>query len=183
MSKLTEEYYQRMWDIAKEQFVLDEDSIHGFDHWEAVYNNAVLFGDGLGADIDVLKHFAIFHDCKRVNDNQDPSHGLRASDFLKSIRDQIELDDNQFILLEYAVRYHNKPVTTNEVNEFHLKGYDPLPLDTDFRLTIGACWDSDRLELLRCGVCPISELMNTPMGQFIADKLFEVKDRVGSGLM
>ena len=43
--------------------------------------------------------------------------------------------------------------------------------DITLNPTIGACYDSDRLELTRVGVVPIPELMCTPLGKRIAIKM------------
>lgn len=183
MSVLTNKYYERMWQIAKEQFILGKDSIHGFNHWESVYRNTTILGAGFGYDLDVLKHFAIFHDCKRQDDFADPKHGSRARQLLQTIQPQIKLNNNQFILLCYAVEHHSEPLTSDSIEQEELIRYNPLPFDLDYRTVIGSCWDSDRLELLRCNVCPDPNLMNTPIGKLMAEKLSELHDRVGSGLM
>ncbi len=149
MKNLNSAYYDKMWELAKFQFVLDYDSIHGFDYWESVYDYGTLLGEFCGADLDVIKHFAIFHDCQRLDDNRDPNHGKRACQYILSIRNQINLNEEQFQELYQAILYHS----------------DGLVIQNK---TIGCCWDADRLELTRCKIIPSQELMSTPLGKDIS---------------
>jgi len=159
-TELTQDYYNAMWELAKEQFILDEYSIHGVVHWESVYENGIAIGKSVGADLDVIKHFAIFHDCKREDDDQDPFHGDRACEFISTIRNQIKLSDRQFNNLLFAIKYHSFG--------------DVFDINDDSGLsekTYASCWDADRLELIRCGTIPKLRLMSTSIGKLIASKI------------
>ena len=74
--------YDALWDHAKSIFQCDLNSIHGPNHWESVEKNGLEIGELVGADIAVVKLFAIYHDSCRLNDYDDAQHGPRASDML-----------------------------------------------------------------------------------------------------
>ena len=94
--------------------------------------------------------FAIFHDCKRENENFDPEHGERAAEFLKSLNGKVfNLSKDRFNVLYKAFFYHNKGAV-------------------DDNPTIGACWDADRLELPRVGIPPHASYMSTDEGTRLA---------------
>lgn len=54
-------------------------SIHGLDHWKRVERNGLILATQSGANLTVVKLFALFHDSKRVNDGWDPEHGKKGS--------------------------------------------------------------------------------------------------------
>lgn len=146
--------------IAIGEFVMNEDSIHGITHWEEVYKNGMMLSLQPGVDKLVVGLFAYLHDCKREDDMQDPEHGDRAADFVVWLRNTSKLDQlshQQYQKLWIACLQHHKGVVNRE---------DP---------TIGACFDADRIELIRCGIAPREELMNTPMGIRIAQKMQNLK--------
>ncbi len=146
--------------IAIETFVMDKDSIHGIQHWDEVYGNGMMLSQQLGVDQLVVGLFAYLHDCKREDDHQDPEHGDRAADFVVFLRNSGKLEfleHSQYIQLWKACLQHHKGVVDIE------------------DITIGACFDADRIELIRCGIVPRVELMSTPMGIRIAQKMKELQ--------
>jgi uncharacterized protein len=146
--------------IAIEAFVMDKDSIHGVHHWEEVYNNGMMLALQPGVDKLVVGLFAYLHDCKREDDHQDPEHGDRAADFVVWLRNWGKLDQmthTQYHKLWTACLQHHKGVVETE------------------DITIGACFDADRIELIRCGMVPKAELMSTPMGIRIAQKIQDLQ--------
>lgn len=141
--------------LGREQFIMDQYSIHGFDHWEAVHDNGMLLGMQPGVDLIVVKLFSYLHDCKRIDDGYDEFHGERAAHFVEWLRSHAYLtfiNEKQYTELYHACFYHNKAEVSNN-------------------LTIGACYDSDRLELIRCGTVPKPEFMSTFLGKMIAQKM------------
>jgi HD superfamily phosphodiesterase len=64
--------------LAKLQFKLDVDSLHGLDHWLTVMNTAQKIAQTNGADYQVVTLFSIFHDCCRLTDKEDPEHGIES---------------------------------------------------------------------------------------------------------
>jgi uncharacterized protein len=103
-----------------------------------------------GANVTVVRLFALFHDCRRENDGWDPEHGLRGADFAISLRGKhFDLPDEHFELLYEACTGH----TDGHHHE------NP---------TIGTCWDSDRLDLGRVGMIPDPAYMSTDFAAEIA---------------
>jgi uncharacterized protein len=152
---MLEKDIQRIVKLAKAQFILEDHSIHGFDHWEEVEQNGIMLANQPGVDLTIVRLFAYIHDCKRQDDYQDAEHGDRSADFVLELVEKGELSflsKEQINKLWSACKYHHKGVT-----------------DTD--LTIGSCFDADRIELIRCGMIPRPNLMNTPTGIRIAEKM------------
>ena len=110
--------------------------IHGVHHWARVLENGRKVARLAGADMDVVELFAIFHDARRVNESWDHGHGRRGAELAHELRGTyFELDDERFSLLEYACQEHTSGLTQADVS-------------------IQACWDADRLDLLRVGTRP-----------------------------
>jgi uncharacterized protein len=125
-------------------------SVHGPDHWRRVERNACVLAARTGAIVPVVRLFALFHDCRRENDGQDPDHGRRGADFAAAVRGKwFDLPEPHFKLLHHACVHHT--------DGFHHD--DP---------TIGTCWDADRLDLGRVGKRPDPAFMSTGFGAEIA---------------
>jgi len=123
--------------------VLLPDSVHGPDHWSRVERNGLIICREEGIDPEVLKYFAILHDSQRYNDGRDLEHGPRAVKYARQIRgDYIELNNQQFEQLCFAMEYHTVGAETED-------------------LMIQACWDADRLDLGRVFIEPDPERMYT----------------------
>jgi uncharacterized protein len=141
---------ENLQELIASQFHSDSDSVHGPFHWMRVHQNGLWLSRRTGADPFVVSLFAWFHDSKRVNDYTDPNHGLRGADFALGLRGKMfDLEDADFELLMYACIWH---------------------MDKDFTddITIGTCWDADRLDLGRVGAIPSAEFMNTDFGREVA---------------
>ena len=114
--------------------------LHGEHHWQCV----ALVGRELaalvpGADAEVVRLFALFHDSMRENDGYDPEHGRRASELARGLA---ALDEQRLLLLPAACDDHADGFTSAEP-------------------TIGVCWDADRLNLWRVGKEPDPSLLST----------------------
>lgn len=146
---------QTIAEFSAAEFSLDESSIHGISHWTQVEFNGIFLGRQPETDLLVVRLFAYLHDCKREDDWEDPFHGERSSEFVKSIQKTMlkDLSKYQIDTLVEACKYHH-------TGAIDLK--NP---------TIGACFDSDRLELNRCGILPKIDLMSTPLGKRMATKM------------
>jgi uncharacterized protein len=125
-------------------------SAHGPAHWRRVEQNGLLLSTKTGADVLVVKLFALFHDSRRQNETSDDGHGARGAAYATELRGELfELDDSAFALLTEACIGH----TDRDHSD------DP---------TIGTCWDADRLDLGRVGIIPNPDLMSTAFGKEIA---------------
>lgn len=137
-------YVQNAMALAKAEFRLGGTSLHGPLHWLNVLRNATEIAKRTeGADLTVCQLFAVLHDCKREDEDSDNQHGPRAADFVRGaewLRDR--LNDAQINQLEHACRFHTEGKTTD----------DP---------TIGACWDADRLDLIRVSILPVAPYLST----------------------
>ena len=129
---------------------MGEYSLHGPDHWRRVEGNGLMLARETGADVFVVRLFAVLHDCRRQSEGSDPRHGERAAETAAAWRGvHFALDDARFALLTMALIEHDRGLTSD----------DP---------TIGTCWDADRLDLVRCGVRPDPRLMSTVAGKAAA---------------
>jgi uncharacterized protein len=139
-----------LWQLVTTQFDGSGYSVHGPDHWRRVERNGLLLATRTGADIAVVRLFALFHDSRRENDGWDDGHGMRGAEYAATLRGSAYiLSDDRFELLRYACVWH----TDGERHD------DP---------TIATCWDADRLDLGRVGIIPDPAFMSTDFGREIA---------------
>jgi uncharacterized protein len=135
--------------MAENEFVLPKTcSIHGPRHWFKVEMNGLYIADRM-PDVDrlVVRLFAMFHDCKRQDELIDPEHGQRAAHFIKdNIKKFSLLSFDQKDLLIYACAWHNDGQISSDS-------------------TIGACWDADRLDLIRVNIYPDPGKLSTEVGK------------------
>jgi uncharacterized protein len=119
-----------------EEYALPWNGIHGVVHWARVLENGLVLAEKTGANIEVVKLFAVLHDSRRLNDGHDPDHGPRAAQLAHNISGRlIDLPDHEFGLLCRACEGHTHERTHPDI-------------------TIQTCWDADRLDLGRVGITP-----------------------------
>ncbi len=135
-------------DRILEHYTLSFSGIHGIWHWGRVMENGLRLAQRNGANQDVIRLFALFHDSQRLRDGYDPEHGERGAALASRFRDQglFELDDENFELLHYACCWHEKGLTDGD-------------------LTVRVCWDADRLDLARIGIVPDPNRLCTDEGR------------------
>ena len=142
--------YEGLWRHVIAQYACDPDSIHGPKHWGEVERNGLKIAEHNGANREVVRLFAVLHDSQRVNDGWDPDHGARAAAYAAMLRGTwFDLPDASFEQLRHACARH----THGDLSE------DP---------TIGACWDGDRLDLVRVRIQPAVRLMSTELARKMA---------------
>lgn len=90
-----------------------------------------------GAEVDVIKYFALLHDCCRWDEGADPEHGPRAVAYAKKHRSLIKLPDPQFQLLIRACAGHTHALPGCKAGN---------------NATLATCWDADRLDIGRVGL-------------------------------
>lgn len=125
--------------------------IHGLPHWLRVERNGLYLAHAVGADTTVASFFALFHDARRINDGADPGHGARGARLAEEVfrEGALPIDENQLELLTQACEHHTDETFSDD-------------------LTIGCCWDADRLDLPRVGNLPDPRYLNTEPARRIA---------------
>ena len=131
-------------------YKLDHFGDHGFIHWMRVLFNGRLLASKTGANKKIVELFCLLHDTHRQDEWSDPEHGPRAADFVEKLFSQpenpfnVKLSENELGVLLSALRYHTggMPCRSNGV-------------------TIGTCWDADRLDIDRVGLYPKSKYLST----------------------
>lgn len=144
-----------IWRALTDHFQLGEYSLHGPDHWRRVEHNGIELTGETGADLLVVRLFAVFHDSCRTNESFDPEHGQRAAELaLQTHGELFELQDHQLEFLCEACAGHHLGETTDGI-------------------TVGTCWDADRLDLCRVTITPAADFMSTAAGRRRAERFFD----------
>jgi uncharacterized protein len=149
-----DELLRELAGLLEQEFPLGPHSLHGPAHWSRVELYGLHLAKETGANLRVVRLFAIFHDCRRVHEGNDPGHGLRGAERARELRDCLPVNEDEFETLFQACAGH-----------------------TDLRFsrdpTIGTCWDADRLDLDRVGVELDPDYLNTQPARLLCayDKL------------
>lgn len=133
-----------------DEYPLPLAGLHGAKHWRKVDHYGRLLAVRSGADLEVVRRFALFHDSQRFTEGCDPEHGLRAAHRARQYCAD-ELSREQMQLLWLACEGHSRGMCSD----------DP---------TIGTCWDADRLDLGRLGITPCTAYMSTLYGQQLSEQ-------------
>jgi len=147
--------YEALWGHIESSFALGLSSLHGPEHWRRVEQFGLTLAAANGADVTVVRLFAVIHDSMRLDEGTDREHGRRGAANAQRLRPNwFEIDDEQFKLLYDAIAYH-------------------VDRETSSNVTIGTCWDADRLDLGRVGISPSAKYLSTVEAKrFIASKAF-----------
>lgn len=133
---MTEEELTRLREEVFRRSTMRESYWQGERHWRAVAHAGLQIAPQVpGCRPLVVFLFALFHDARRENEFSDPQHGPRGADLAR----ELGVGDE---LLFVACRDHTYAPPTD----------DP---------TLGACWDSDRINLWRVGITPDSQFLST----------------------
>jgi len=118
--------------------------LHGEGHWLRVGKMGYEIAKrSQGYDACILFLFCLLHDTQRQSEGRDPDHGLRAAQFAERLQGTaFTLSNAQLETLIYALTYHNKGKKSDDI-------------------TIGLCWDADRLNLWRVGIKPSAKYLST----------------------
>jgi uncharacterized protein len=127
-----------------DQFRLDLiETHHGPHHWARVLENGLAMAERNGANKNVVALFALFHDSCRENENDDPGHGPRGAALAKEmLAGKGIVTDEELQLLKVACKGHTHQLHNQDI-------------------TVGTCWDADRLDLLRVGITPNPTFFST----------------------
>lgn len=142
--------YTSLWNHVIKHSMVHELSVHSLDHWLRVERNGLYLSRFTGADHEVVQLFALFHDCMRINDADDDGHGQRGADFAQELKHSyFEIEDTAFERLYIACASHTDELFHDDV-------------------TIGTCWDADRLDIGRIGLVANPAYLNTDIAKTIA---------------
>ena len=140
----------QLLELARRHATRPDSPLHGVDHWREVGRNGEqLAAETQGADLQIVRVFAAFHDSQRRNDGPDLEHGARAAGVVRSL--PLDLSPGRMETLCAALVDHD----CGQVSD------DP---------TIGVCWDADRLELARIGRTVNPRLLSTWAAKRLAAK-------------
>ena len=67
--------YRAIMSAILEGYALPPRGYHGVLHWARVTENGLRIAEDNGADLEVVKLFALFHDSRRINEQIDDGHG------------------------------------------------------------------------------------------------------------
>jgi uncharacterized protein len=143
----------RLKKYLKQHFKLEAESLHGPTHWQEVESIGLAIARKNGADQEVIWLFAWLHDSCRETEFTDQRHGERAAKLAKKLRGKyFKLTDDKFEKLHFACKNHAHGMVCEDV-------------------TVGTCWDADRLDMGRVGINPTEEYMSTIEGKLILTKI------------
>jgi uncharacterized protein len=117
-------------------------SNHGFGHWTRVLENGLIIADMNNANKKVIIVFSFFHDLARISEEKDSEHGLYGAELLIKYKKELNLNKEEFLECYEACKYHSSIFHHDNKN-------------------IATCWDADRLDLMRNGIYPLPEKLNT----------------------
>ena len=130
-----------------EDYSLPWDGDHGVAHWARVMENGLKLAEETGANVDIVRLFALFHDSRRVSEYTDHGHGLRGAELARELRGSLfQIPDHEFEILHQACAGHTDERTHPDI-------------------TIQTCWDADRLDLGRVGIMPDPEWLCTEVAK------------------
>ena len=125
--------YPNLWEQVAAQFRCGADFIHGASHWRRVEKNGLLLATKTGADITVVRLFAVFHDSCRVNECVDDGHGLRGATLAASLRGRCSTSLMQRLLCcTTPVPGHTEKHLSHLPDSGHLLGLRPPRLGADW---------------------------------------------------
>lgn len=157
---MSEKEIDLLRNIVTDQFSLNLNSDHGVDHWGRVEEVGVYLAQKVGADVELIRLFALLHDSQRQCEGYDPEHGLRASEYVQKLSECgfLMLDQSRLRRLMFACGYHNdQKVRSDDV-------------------TINICWDSDRVDLVRVGLSKAEIILVTQIGRDYLNSAKMTKD-------
>jgi len=133
---VTDEVLLLVFDEVMLRYKLPLTGIHGAGHWGRVLENGLKLAEQTGANIGIVKLFALLHDSRRMNEDRDPEHGGRGAELARSLQGRIyTLSRTDLDLLGEACAHHTAGKLAADI-------------------TVQTCWDADRLDLRRVGHIP-----------------------------
>lgn len=155
--------FEKVLQFALNNYKLGD--LHGLPHWRRVARNGIMMLTEANimteANYSIVQTFAYLHDVCRESDLKDPFHGQRAAQLIQIVRESLlsGLGDNDMILLVEACKNHTNIERTGNI-------------------IIDTCFDADRLDLPRCGITPNPYRMATTQGEFYANNMGILNQRI-----
>ena len=107
---------QAFIEFCCEAYQMDHEGFHGYAHWMRVLHNGRLLAKVEGANAKVVELFCLLHDTQRLNENRDPEHGYRASEFAKTLNGTwFNVVDDEMELLVEALAYHSDGYVESDI--------------------------------------------------------------------
>jgi hypothetical protein len=161
----------RIFEPKPEWFVRGPGGIHGMTHearvliWTQVLA-ALVGGEGLTVDADVLGWAAAVHDTQRLNDGRDPEHGSRAATWLEQRPELLPAT----VPLERVVY----------LCRWHVPGDEKAPAMTD---ELKVFKDADALDRWRIDDLDAARLRTKAAGELLAPsrELWSLTDHIEDG--
>src|SRR5205823_418303 len=96
--------FEIIWGRATHAFRLGPVSFHGPTHWRRVEAIGLRLSERTGADNDIVRLFAILHDCRREDEGRDSDHVRRSAAFARTLHGHVfQIEPERFALLEQAI--------------------------------------------------------------------------------
>lgn len=123
-----------------DEFYLKKSEVHGLAHWSRVYTYGRALSIIHNVDLEIISYFSIFHDCKRLIENDEPLHGFNAARFFKTLDSIIHIKNEHKEIIYEACKIHNDG-SVSKIKE------------------ISVCLDADRLDLSRVNIHPLEKYL------------------------
>lgn len=144
----------------KGQFKLDWHGIHGFRHWLRVRHHGMTLTSKGNGNQNLIELFAFLHDSRRLDEDDDPDHGVRAADYAATLNGKyFKLVSDDLKILCHAINFHSDGLTHKNP-------------------TVQSCWDADRLDLGRVGIVPRAKYLSQKAGLLIDNAQSLMKMRI-----
>lgn len=152
-------------------FTFFDSELHGPAHWARVHRFGVLLADHMNLSERALQCVEVFgwvHDLARVDDGGGNQHAIDGAEHAFAVVPELfpVLTEDQLLLVSQAIQYHSDGLTSDGA---YFQGLLDVRGWTEDELidTVGACWDADRLDLLRLGVRPSGRYMSTDFWEYV----------------
>ena len=98
--------FKKLWQIVISNKNRINSRVHAPEHWTKVERNGLYICNKNNADEEVIRLFALFHDSMIQHDGRDPEHGLRGTEYAKSLLNkEYKLAEDKFELLCMSVSF------------------------------------------------------------------------------
>jgi uncharacterized protein len=118
------------------------ESFDGINHIARVIENGIILSEINRSKLNVIIVYAFFHNIKKKSNEQDKNHAERSANFLRNYEKELNITEEEFDMVYEACKNHSDELFNENKN-------------------IADCWDADRLDIMRKGLYPNKEKMNS----------------------